>query len=95
MDICFLKGGEKMKKFGYALGATLLGVPSLFAQDGGGNTSFDTTSAAGFMERASKTITDYWTAVESYVYTIVGVAVVVSLIWVGWKLFRKGTSKVG
>lgn len=72
-----------------------LGAPVLAFAD-------DTTPMGQVMASVNTELESWKTAITSFFTTnmptilaIVGVALAVALAWVGFKLFKKGTSKVG
>lgn len=82
-----------MKKVAFSALASLGAVVPALAE--GGNDAIDTTAASGALNQMTTAVGTYVTAATPYLITLLGSAVVITLIWVGWKLFRKGTNKVG
>lgn len=76
-----------------ALFAVALSVCA-FAQEGG-TSKIDTTMAEHFMDEMETAVKAYWTAVEEPLYYILGLVVVLTLIWLGIKLFRRATRSAG
>lgn len=68
----------------------VLGCVPLFAAEG----DIDITGATTVLTKMQTAVESYWTAAQPFVIAIVGIAVVVSLIWAGLRLFRGGTSKI-
>lgn len=82
-----------MKKFAYAMLASL-GLPFLgFAEDGAASidTSAVTTGLTTWINSLKTTVSGWIPLIVG----LLGVGVVIMLIWIGYKFFRKGGNKVG
>lgn len=61
----------------------------------GSGTAFDFSVATDFLENAQTTITQFWTTNKAGILIIVGFAVGLSLMWFGYRLWKKVTNKAG
>ena len=73
--------------------AALVGV-SAHAETGTDN-AIDVTSATTAITSMQTAVTSYWTAAQPVVLSVLGIALVAMLIWLGFKLIRKGSNKIG
>lgn len=60
---------------------------------GDSSDAFDISIASEFMTKAKTAVTSFWSTNQTAIMTILGVVVVVTLIWVGVKLFKRATGK--
>lgn len=58
-------------------------------------TAFDFSIATDFLNNAKTTITSFWTGNKETILAVVGFAVGVSLLWFGYRLWKKVTNKAG
>lgn len=56
-------------------------------------TAFDTTLATEFMSKAEATITGFWSSNQTAIMAVLGIVVVLTLVWLGVKLFKRATGK--
>lgn len=61
----------------------------------GSANAIDTSSATAALTQMQTAVTGYWEAAQPVVIAIIGIALVATLIWVGYKLIRKGSNKIG
>lgn len=97
-------GIKAMKKYlsrwfapALAFCASLVGV-SAFADTGSGSSStnaIDVELATDAIEEMQTAVSTYWTAAQPVVLSVLGIALVATLIWLGFKLIRKGSNKIG
>lgn len=95
-------GIKAMKKYlsrwfapALAFCASLVGV-SAFAENGSGSTNaIDVELATDAIEQMQTAVSTYWTAAQPVVLSVLGIALVATLIWLGFKLIRKGSNKIG
>lgn len=95
-------GIKAMKKYlsrwfapALAFCASLVGV-SAFAENGSGSTNaIDVELATDAIEEMQTAVSTYWTAAQPVVLSVLGIALVATLIWLGFKLIRKGSNKIG
>lgn len=88
---------NKIKKAMFAFLAILgISVPA-FAQEVSTGNPIEAIGAKVAQEMATWTssLTDFFVDNSTTIFSILGVAVAVMLIWMVFKFFRKGTSKVG
>lgn len=57
--------------------------------------AIDITAATGALDSMQTAVESYWTAAQPVVVAIIGIALVATLLWVGYKLIRKGSNKIG
>lgn len=57
--------------------------------------AIDITTATGALDTMKTAVTSYWTAAQPVLVAVIGIALVATLIWVGYKLLRKGANKIG
>lgn len=85
-----------MKKFLSRLGVfSGVGCLSLGAFADGTTTTIAVTDATNALTSMQTAITTYWTSASPVVVAVAGIALVATLIWVGFKLIRKGANKIG
>lgn len=95
-------GIKAMKKYlsrwfapALAFCASLVGV-SAFAENGSGSTNtIDVELATDAIKEMQTAVSTYWTAAQPVVLSVLGIALVATLIWLGFKLIRKGSNKIG
>lgn len=81
-----------MKKFLFAI--PMIGsVASAFAEGQAG--SIDVSAATTAITNMQTAATTWWAAAQPVFLAVVGVALVATLIWCGYKLIRKAVGKVG
>lgn len=73
--------------------AGILGLSAPALAQGSGDSTIDLTFATDLMTSLSTAVTSFLTAAKPFLITILGVVVVVTLVWVAVKWFRKGTNK--
>lgn len=69
-----------------------LAAPALAEGESNAN-AIDTTLATTALSDMSTAVQGYFTAAVPYLVSILGVALVVTLIWVAFKLIKRGTNK--
>lgn len=82
-----------MKKFLYSALAFASAPLAVFAE--GQGDAIDVTKASQSIESMKTAITTWWDAAQPVILAIIGVALVATLIFLGYKLIRKGVNKVG
>lgn len=60
---------------------------------GSSSDAFDISIATEFMSKAQTAVTSFWSSNQTAIMSVLGVVVVVTLIWVGVKLFKRATGK--
>lgn len=58
-------------------------------------TAFDFSIATDFLANAQTTISSFWTTNKTTILAIIGFAVGLSLLWFGYRLWKKVTNKAG
>lgn len=61
----------------------------------GNDPAIDVSAASSALTDMKTALTTYWTAAQPILVWVLGIALVVGLIFLGYKLFKKGTNKVG
>lgn len=56
-------------------------------------TAFDTSLATEFLGKAEATITSFWSSNQTAIMSVLGIVVVLTLTWLGIKLFKRATGK--
>lgn len=76
----------------YAAIGFALAFPAItFGQDA--SNGIDLTFATDLLDDLQTAIEDFLDAAKPFLLTALGIAVVVTLVWVGFKWFKKGVSK--
>lgn len=63
--------------------------------EGGSSNAIDISSATSGLTQLGDAVSSYWEAAQPIVLSVIGIALVATLLWVGYKLIRKGANKVG
>lgn len=63
--------------------------------DGEGGNAIDVSSATTALSDMQTAATTWWNAAQPVVLAVIGLALVATLIWGGYKLIRKGVNKIG
>lgn len=81
----------------FACSAVALGFVGVARAEGTGSDPIQQIGAAVVTELGNWTsgITSFFTTNIGSIMTILGVAIAISLIWMVFKIFRKGSNKVG
>lgn len=82
-----------MKKF--LLGLPVLGAAASALAEGEGGAAIDVTAATTAITNMQTAAETWWDAAQPVFLAVVGVALVATLIWCGYKLIRKAVGKVG
>lgn len=82
-----------MKKI--LLGLPVLGTAVSAFADGEASGAIDITAASGAIDSMKDAATSWWQAAQPVFLAVVGIALVATLIWCGYKLIRKAVGKVG
>lgn len=61
----------------------------------GSSDAIDISSATSGLEQLGDAMSSYWETAQPIVLSVIGIALVATLLWVGYKLIRKGANKVG
>lgn len=81
-----------MRKFKKLLPALFASAPVALFAEGASNT-IDTTVASGAFSDMVDAVKGFITTCAPYVVALLGVALTITLIWVGWKWLKRGTGK--
>lgn len=81
-----------MKKFLATLAACFGFGAVALAEDAA---AIDVTTATTALTDMKTALSTYWTAAQPIIVWVLGIALVAGLIFLGYKLFNKGTKKVG
>lgn len=88
-----MKFFSNLKSKALALGGALLGVPA-FAE-GETASQIDLTEATNALDSWKNAITGFIGDATPVVVSILGAALVIVAVWIGWKVLKRGASKVG
>lgn len=81
-----------LKSKALALGGALLGVPA-FAE--GTSQAVDLTEATSALTSWKEGIVSFLSDATPVLVAILGAGIVIMAIWLGWKILKRGSSKLG
>lgn len=84
---------KNMKKI--LFGLPVLGAVASALAEGEGGSAIDVSSATTAIENMQTAAETWWSSAQPVFLAIIGVALVATLIWCGYKLIRKAVGKVG